>query len=62
MPPLTKAVALSITIITLMLSVTHLQAAALQSIAVTPPNPSIAKELTQQFTATGRSATAARRT
>ena len=27
--------------------------AALQSIAVTPPNPSIAKGLTQQFTATG---------
>src|SRR5262249_56712675 len=28
-------------------------AAALQSIAVTPANPSVAKGLTQQFTATG---------
>ncbi len=38
-------------------------AATLQSIAVTPANPSIAKGATQQFTATGTySATARRRT
>ncbi len=37
----------------LLLGSTRLQAATLQSIAVTPANPSIAKGLTQQFTATG---------
>src|SRR5207248_1928375 len=34
-------------------TVLTVSAAALQSIAVTPANPSIAKGLTQQFTATG---------
>jgi ABC-type proline/glycine betaine transport system permease subunit len=50
---MTRFITLSITIIALMLGATGLHAATLQSIAVTPANPSIAKGRTQQFTATG---------
>src|SRR5262245_63574770 len=49
----TRLVALSLATAVLLPGTGRLQAATLQSIAVTPANPSIAKGLTQQFTATG---------
>src|SRR5262245_41212124 len=65
MTSIRKIVVLPMVIVALMLGTGHLQAEAqvpsvpnlqpvtLQSIAVTPANPSIAKGATQQFTATG---------
>ena len=48
-----KHAALAVGIAALLLGTARLEAATLQSIAVTPANPSVAKGLTQQFTATG---------
>jgi len=50
---LTKRAALAIGAMALLLGAIRLQAATLQSIAVTPANPSLPIGLTQQFTATG---------
>jgi hypothetical protein len=59
---LARFVALSITIAVVMLVPTRLQAAVLQSIAVTPANPSIAKGTTDSSPRREHLATTARRT
>src|SRR5262245_16176383 len=53
MTHLKRLVVLLVTAAAPMLEPTAIHAAVLQSIAVTPANPSVAKGLTQQFTATG---------
>ena len=50
---MSKYIVFAMTIAALLIGAAPAQAAVLQSIAVTPANPAVAKGLTQQFTATG---------